>query len=103
MLTYFCILSFGAGIGILVLHSQGDVFSQVIVLLTLFGTPFFVSGFRNQIDKETFIRDSIIGVSAACVNGLVLLLSSYQGMATVAAFSIFIILILKLVKDRTRR
>jgi len=103
ILTYICILSFGTGIGILVVHNHGDVFSQAVVFLTLFGAPFFVSGLRNQINKETFTQDLIIGVTAVFFAGLVLFLTSYQGMATVASISIFITLILKLIRNRDPR
>ena len=103
ILTYICILSFGSGIGILLLHNHGDTFSKFIVFLTLFGTPFFISGIRNQINRDTFTQDIIIGITAVFFSGLVLLLSSYEAMASVASIAIFITLILKLVRNRDSR
>lgn len=100
ILTYICILSFGSALGILLLHNQGDIFSRCIVFITLFGTPFFVSGVRNQIERDIFIQDLIIGSTAVFFSGAVLLLSSYETMATVASISIFITLILKLIRNR---
>ncbi|MEA1970224.1 MAG: hypothetical protein U9N37_01220 [Thermodesulfobacteriota bacterium] len=100
ILTYLCILSFGSGVGILLLYNHGDTFSKFIVFLTLFGTPFFISGIRNQINRDTFTQDLIIGVTAVFFAGLVLLLSSYEAMASVASIAIFIALILKLIRNR---
>jgi len=100
ILTYICILSFGSGLGILLLHNHGDVFSRCVVFVTLFGTPFFVSGIRNQIRRDVFIQDLIIGATAVFFSAGVLLLSSYEAMATVASLSIFITLILKLLRNR---
>ena len=91
-------MAFSSGIGAILLYQQGSILAHIVAFLTLFGTPFFITGTKkiNILDTETFIRDIFIGITALVVSGVIFLLGTYKAFAIGTSILIPIIFIIKL-------
>jgi hypothetical protein len=74
VLGFICLLSFSAGVGTIVLYNRGDVFSLIVVFITVFSTPFFFSSIKNKHEYfDDFIDNIFVGTLAVIVCALGLL------------------------------
>ena len=100
LFSFIVLMSFGAGIGIVTLYNQGDLFSLFFVFVNVFGTSFFISGIKNQINIDIFIEDIFLGIAGVAISGIVLFLGTYETLAAVSSFCIFGIAMFKITRKQ---
>lgn len=94
--AYICLFFLSFGVGTIILYNKGDIFSLSVVFLTVFGTPFFISGIKNKINVDVFIQNVFWGIGGVLFSAAALWGGSYESMAVVAPMSIFVIIIFKM-------
>ena len=94
-------LFIGIGIAAILLYRQGDIFSHVVVFLTIFGTFFLISDIQKNDDKNNFYNDIFSGIAATLILLIIRFVGdNYEVTAIFSAFIMYGILFYKLEQIR---